>query len=289
MRLDGKVIVVTGASGGIGWATCRRLAAEGASVLALSRTRPVDTVGSDDGITTGKGQARFVQTDVADQAAVAPAVRKALQLHRRIDGLFVNAGVLHAGTALDTSEHDWADSLEVNLTAVWRTVRAVVPAMLAHGSGGSVVVNSSVQGSRGIAGFAAYTASKFGAVGLVQTLAQELGPHSIRVNSVLPTSVNTPMINGAEHRHRMTKGSGSAAEQQALYRAGHLMPVGWIEPEDVANAVLWLLSDESRFVTGVNLPVDPATSPRRSPPERQPRRASSRAGRGCASSARAAG
>lgn len=92
--------------------------------------------------------------------------------------------------------------------------------------------------------------------GLVQALAQELGPDSIRVNSVLPTSVDTPMINGEEHRRRMTSGSGSMDEQQALYRAGHLMPVGWIQPQDVANAVLWLLSDESRYVTGVNLPID---------------------------------
>jgi len=256
VRLESKVILVTGGSGGIGWATCRRLAEEGASVFAVSRSRPVGMSGAADEIRVGPGRVRFAQADVADQIAVGQATQDAVQRYGKLDGLFANAGVLHSGTALETSEDSWADSLEVNLTAVWRTVRAVVPAILAHGAGGSVVMNSSVQGSRGIAGFAAYTASKFGAVGLVQALAQELGPDSIRVNSVLPTSVDTPMINGEEHRRRMTSGSGSMDEQQALYRAGHLMPVGWIQPQDVANAVLWLLSDESRYVTGVNLPID---------------------------------
>ena len=255
MRLQQKVVLVTGASGGIGWATCERLASEGARVVGTSRRRPQALAGSDV-LRVGPGEVRFVPGDVTSQASLGSVVEEAVDAYGRLDGVFANAGVLHAGGVLDATEAEWAASVEVNLTAVWRTVRAAVPAMLAAGRGGSVVVNSSVQGRRGIAGFGAYTATKFGAVGLAQALAQDLAAHSIRVNSVLPTSVDTPMINGAEHRRRMTGGSDSHEDQQALYRGAHLLPIGWIDPVDVANAVLWLLSEESRYVTGVDLPVD---------------------------------
>jgi NAD(P)-dependent dehydrogenase (short-subunit alcohol dehydrogenase family) len=249
MRVQNKVVVVTGASSGIGLSTCERLAAEGAHVMALSRSK---AMGLDDGqtIALGAGEVTFVTTDVTDEAAITNAVDVTMRRHGRIDGLFANAGVLHSGASIDATEDEWNRTMDINLTSVWRTVRAVAPVMVAAGSG-SIVLNSSINGQRAIGGFSAYTASKFGVIGLGQALAQEVGPAGVRVNSVLPTSTQTPMIDNPAHTERM---GGEA--QQAFYRSGHMLPVGWIDPTDVANAVLWLLSDEARYITGVSLPVD---------------------------------
>ena len=162
-----------------------------------------------------------------------------------------SGGVFAPGETGRGDGRHWHDTIAVNLTGVWNSVRAVAPAIQAGGEGGSIVVNSSVNGGRAIPGWSAYTASKFGVIGLAGSLAQELGPERIRVNCVLPTSVDTPMINNPAHASRM-----GGEQQQALYRSGHALPVGWIEAQDVANAVLWLMSDSSRFVTGVSLPID---------------------------------
>ncbi|MFO6453023.1 MULTISPECIES: SDR family oxidoreductase [unclassified Aeromicrobium] len=250
LDLSGRVVVVTGAAGGIGWTTCLTLAEAGASVVALAR-RVAEAPGPGHALPVGAGEVWSEEADVTDTASVARAVDAAMLRYGRIDGLFANAGVLYPGETVTGDDRHWHDTIAVNLTGVWNTVRAVAPAIQAGGEGGSIVVNSSVNGDRAIPGWSAYTASKFGVIGLAGSLAQELGPERIRVNCVLPTSVDTPMINNPAHTSRM-----GGDQQQALYRSGHALPVGWIEAQDVANAVLWLMSDSSRFVTGVSLPID---------------------------------
>lgn len=251
MRMQDKVVIVTGASGGIGWRTCERLVEEGAHVVALSRRAPVEGMESGRPHHVEAGEVTFVETDVTDEGSISQAVDFALRRHGRIDGLFANAGVLHRGGTIETSEADWQQTMDVNLTAVWRTARAIAPIMIDGNQGGSIVINSSVNGQRAIAGFAAYTASKFGVIGLAQALAQEVGDAGVRVNTIMPTSTETPMISNPAHRARM---GGDA--QQEFYRSSHVLPVGWIDPLDVANGALWLLSDESRRVTGICLPID---------------------------------
>lgn len=250
LDLTGRTVVVTGAAGGIGWTTSLTLAHAGACVVALAR-RVAEVSGPGQVHPVGAGEVWTLEADVTDTASISRAVDAAMLRHGRIDGLFANAGVLHPGDAVTADDRHWHDTIAVNLTGVWNTVRAVAPAIRATGEGGSIVVNSSVNGGRAAAGWAAYSASKFGVIGLAGSLAQELGPEGIRVNCVLPTSVDTPMVNSPAHTARM-----GGDRQQELYRRGHALPVGWIEAQDVANAVLWLMSDASRYVTGVSLPID---------------------------------
>ncbi|MTB89006.1 SDR family oxidoreductase [Aeromicrobium senzhongii] len=250
LDLSGRIAVVTGAAGGIGWTTCLTLAQAGAAVVALAR-RVAEAPGPGHVMPVGDGEIWTAEADVTDTASVARAVDAAMLRYGRIDGLFANAGVLYPGETVTGDDQHWHETIAVNLTGVWNTVRAVAPAIRAGGEGGSIVINSSVNGERAAAGWSAYSASKFGVVGLAGSLAQELGPERIRVNCVLPTSVDTPMINNPAHTARM---GGEA--QQALYRSGHALPTGWIEAQDVADAVLWLMSDRSRYVTGASLPID---------------------------------
>lgn len=254
LDLTGKVLLVTGASSGIGRSTVNLLASCGAVVVAVSRSGTPSTPTSVDGAFRA-GAVTWRPADVTSQAsldAVAAEVRAACG---GLDGFFANAGVLHGATLVETTDEQWDATMAVNLTGVWRTFKAFVPLMEGRPSG-SVVVNSSVNGRRAAGGWGAYSASKFGVLGLAQTLAMEIGPQGHRVNSVLPTSVDTPMINGVEHRSRMTGGGAEVEDQLELYRAGHVLPVGWIEAADVARAVAWLLSDQTKQLTGVELPID---------------------------------
>ncbi|MCR6671353.1 SDR family oxidoreductase [Devosia ginsengisoli] len=262
MRLEGKVVVVTGAGGGIGSATCARLLDEGASIAALDRWSEQSLATADlapRGTVSAQAAGRIValDADVTDATALEAAVAAAGTALGEIDGAFLNAGILRGGNLQTTTDKDWQDTLDVNLTGVWKSARAVTGAMRAHGRGGSVVITSSISGLRGAQDFAAYAAAKHGVVGLMRSMAQELGPLGIRVNTLHPTSVDTPMVNSLEHAQRWTKSTGGTmADLEAIYRARHLLPVAWLDPRDIANAVLWLLSDEARYVTGVTLPLD---------------------------------
>jgi NAD(P)-dependent dehydrogenase (short-subunit alcohol dehydrogenase family) len=156
------------------------------------------------------------------------------------------------------SEHIWQDMIDINLTGVWHSVKAAVPHILSGGRGGSIVLTSSVGGMKAHPHTGHYIAAKHGVVGLMRTFAVELGPHSIRVNSIHPTQVNTPMaMNDATFRlfapHKEKPGPEDFAPVSQMM---HTLPVPWVEPEDISNAVLFFASDESRYVTGVQLPVD---------------------------------
>jgi (+)-trans-carveol dehydrogenase len=177
----------------------------------------------------------------------------------RLDIVVANAGIGNGGNTLDkTSEQDWQDMIDVNLSGVWKTVKAGVPHLLAGGRGGSIILTSSVGGLKAYPHTGHYIAAKHGVVGLMRTFAVELGQHSIRVNSVHPTNVNTPMFmnEGTMKLFRPDLESPGPDDLAVAAQFMHVLPVGWVEPMDISNAVLFLASEEARYVTGLTLTVD---------------------------------
>jgi SDR family mycofactocin-dependent oxidoreductase len=277
-RVEGKVVLITGAARGQGRSHALRFAAEGADVVAVDlgpTVEGVDAVGSvpyglpdasdlDETAVLVRGLGRravAVTADVRDQAALEKAVAIARDELGGLDIVCANAGILSSGPLLELTPDQWHDTLEINLTGVWHTIRAAAPALIDRG-GGAIVATNSLAGLKGVRGSAAYASAKHGLVGLVRSAAHELGPHRIRVNGVHPTSVATPMVhNPAMSRAlRPDLDDPSIEDTAAVRQAAHLLPIPWIEPEDVSNAVLWLASDEARYVTGVALPVDAGAS-----------------------------
>ncbi len=271
-RVEGKVAFITGAARGQGRAHAVRLAQEGADIIAIDICKPIagflmppstpeDLAKTADLV---KGHNRRIVTaeiDVRDYQALKAAVDSAVQQLGRLDVIVANAGISHAGDTLDkTSERDWQDMIDVNLSGVWKTVKAGVPHILAGGRGGSIVLTSSVSGFKAYAfpHLGHYVAAKHGVVGLMRTFAVELGQHMIRVNSVHPTHVNTPMVmnEGAYKMVRPDLENPGPDDVAPFFQMSHTLPIPWVEPEDISNAVLFFASDESRYITGVTLPID---------------------------------
>ena len=259
-EFGGKVAFVTGAAHGQGRASALALAREGASVLAFDVARPLAYPGYGMGtpadLESLAGECRRLGSgceayagDVRDDRAVTAAVDLALARFGRIDVLFNNAGICGYGLAHELTEAAWDAMLDINLKGAWLVARRVIPVMLRQGSG-VIINNSSVAGLRGMARLSHYAASKWGLTGLTKSWAIELAPHGIRVNSIHPTGVNTPMNDG------LAELEGLTPRQIAERSAGNLLPVPWIEPEDVAQAVLYLASDRARFMTGAELVLD---------------------------------
>ncbi|MGA9525771.1 MAG: mycofactocin-coupled SDR family oxidoreductase, partial [Myxococcaceae bacterium] len=196
--------------------------------------------------------------DVRDQAALDAVVAEGVKAFGGIDIIVSNAGIANQSGVLELTDAQWQHILSVNLVGAWHAVKAVVPGMIERGRGGSVIFISSTAGLIGAPNQAHYTASKHGLQGLMGTMANELGKHNIRVNTVNPGMVNTEMA----MNERLLKAYIPGVENPTLDDVARvfgglaLLPVAWVEPEDVANAVLWLASDESRFVTGISIPVD---------------------------------
>jgi (+)-trans-carveol dehydrogenase len=198
---------------------------------------------------------------VRDYEALKAAVDSGVEQLGRLDVIVANAGISHAGDTLDkTSEPDWQDMIDVNLSGVWKTVKAGVPHILAGGRGGSIVLTSSVNGFKAYTfpRLGHYVAAKHGVVGLMRTFAVELGQHMIRVNSVHPTFVNTPMVlnEGLYKLVRPDLENPGPDDLAPFCQMFHTLPIPWVEAEDISNAVLFLASDESRYITGVTLPID---------------------------------
>ncbi len=268
-RLDNKVVLVTGAARGQGRAICLRMAEEGADVVALDSLADVASVqypmaSADDLATTVKhveatGR-RIVarQADVRDFAAVQAVVGEGLDTFGAVDVVCANAGIASFGPTWELSEASWQDMIDINLTGVWHTVKAAVPSMIAAGKGGSIVITSSTAGLKGMANIAHYTAAKHGLVGLMRTLANEVAPHRIRVNTVHPTNVATDMIlNDSTFRlFRPDIPNPSQDDMVEAMTSLNALPVPWVEAVDVANVAVFLASDEARYITGVALPID---------------------------------
>jgi SDR family mycofactocin-dependent oxidoreductase len=246
------------------------LAAEGADIIAVDICRPIEHVvypaATPEDLAETVAQVerlgrRIVasQVDVRDYDALQAAVDAGVQELGRLDIAVANAGIGNAGNKLHKiPEHIWRDMIDVNLSGVWKSVKAAVPHILAGGRGGSIILTSSVGGMKAHPHTGHYIAAKHGVVGLMRTFAVELGQHSIRVNSVHPTQVNTPMaLNDATFRLFAPDKENPGPEDFApVSQMMHTLPVPWVEPEDISNAVLFFASDESRYVTGVQLPVD---------------------------------
>jgi SDR family mycofactocin-dependent oxidoreductase len=263
--LDGKVALITGAARGQGRSHALRLAEEGAEIIAVDICDHIDSVPfsmgtGDDLAETAKmveNLDRRIVTcvaDVRDSAQLTGAVETGLSEFGHIDVVCANAGIASMGLTWELTEEQWQDVIDVNLTGVWKTIKAVVPTLIEQGTGGSIVITSSMAGEKGLAGIAHYTATKHAVIGLMRSLVNEVSPYSIRVNCVCPTTVNTPMIqNDAFYQYT---GGTTAEEMGAVFQALNALPVPWVEAVDISNAVLFLASDESRYVTGLSLWVD---------------------------------
>ena len=267
-RLQDKVALITGAARGMGRAHAVRLAQEGADIVAvdLARDEPglAYSQGTPDELTEtvalveGAGRKALARTaDVRDQAALDAIVAEATETFGGIDILVSNAGISSQAAATDLTDADWERVLGVNLVGAWHAAKAVIPGMVERGRG-SIVFISSVAGLQGAPHQAHYVASKHGIQGLVGALANELGPQGIRVNSVNPGTVDTEMaLNDHLLRNYFPDLANPTKDDAAgAFGTFTLLPVPWVQPEDVSNAVLWLASDEARYVTGIAIPVD---------------------------------
>jgi SDR family mycofactocin-dependent oxidoreductase len=259
-EFTGKVAFVTGAAHGQGRATALALAGEGARIAAFDLARPLSypgyTMGSPSELDSLAASCAEVGSeclgfsgDVRDDTAITAAVDATVSLFGRIDILFNNAGICAYGLAHELTEDAWDTMLDINLKGAWLVARRVIPIMMRQRSG-VIINNSSIAGLRGMGRLSHYSASKWGLTGLTKSWAIELAPYGIRVNSIHPTGVNTPMNDG------LAALEGLTPKEIAERSAGNLLPVPWIEPEDVANAVLYLASDRARYVTGAPLVID---------------------------------
>ncbi|MGW0160763.1 mycofactocin-coupled SDR family oxidoreductase [Mycobacterium sp. NPDC003323] len=272
-RVEGKVAFITGAARGQGRSHAVRLAEEGADIIAIDIAGPirpgVDTAipasTPDDLAETAnlvKGLNRRIVTaevDVRDAAAVKAAVDSGVEQLGRLDIVVANAGIGNGGDVLhETSELDWDEMIDINLSGVWKSVKAAVPHIISGGQGGSIVLTSSVGGLKAYPHCGNYVAAKHGVVGLMRGFAVELGQHNIRVNSVHPTHVSTQMLHneGTFKMFRPDLENPGPDDMAPICQLFHTLPIPWVDAVDISNAVLFLASDEARYVTGVTLPVD---------------------------------
>lgn len=275
--LQGKVAFVTGVGRGQGRSHALHLADEGVDIIGIDalvpyESIPYDMASADDLDETREliektGQrAILFKADVRDRAAVQAAVDAGIKEFGRVDLVAANAGISPPGAKLwDIPQSEWDDVIAVNLTGVFNTLAATVPAIRAGKRGGSIVVTSSGAGLRAVQHLSDYSASKWGVIGLALTLANEVAPEHIRVNVLAPGTVATPMVTANVKQFpvfRPDLESPTLEDCKPAFSA--MMPMGlpWVEPEDISRALVWLLSDEARYVTGVVLPVDQGSANR---------------------------
>lgn len=270
-RMEGKVVLVTGAARGQGRAHAVRLAQEGADVIAVDSCAGIDTVVGkyppatredldQTVVEVEKAGGRIVArvADVRDQAGLDAAVAGGVDELGGLDGVVANAGIASYGRAWELDEATWQDMIDVNLTGVWHTAKAAIPRLIDAGRGGAMVFTSSIGGFKGIQQVGHYVSAKHGLVGLMRNLANELAPYRVRVNTVHPTNVDTHMIQNPGTWGMFAPGDPEPTQDKAVagFTSLNALEVPWIESVDVANAVLFLLSDEARYITGATLPVD---------------------------------
>ncbi len=269
-RVEGKVAFITGAARGQGRSHAVTLAREGADIIAVDIAAQIASVPypmatpEDLAETVKEVEAldrRIVatQADVRDFEALKAAVDDGVAQLGRLDIVVANAGIGALGASLAKMDSKtWQDTIDINLTGVWLSAKAGIPHLIAGGRGGSIVLTSSVGGVKGFEGAGHYVAAKHGVIGLMRTLALEMAHQKIRVNTIMPTQVNTPMaVNEGTFRLFRPDLENPTIDDFAVASAmTNPLQVPWMEPEDISNAVLFLACDESRYITGVALPVD---------------------------------
>jgi (+)-trans-carveol dehydrogenase len=269
--LDGKVAFITGVARGQGRSHAVRLAAEGADIIGVDALRDYPTITYRMGTQEDLDEtARLVEkagrrmvarvADVRDRAALAAAVSDGTEAFGRLDIVSANAGISPPGAPLWTlSPEEWDDVIGVNLTGVFNTLAVTVPPMLAAGNGGSIIVTSSGAGLKTFQNLSSYNASKFGVIGLARTLANELATQRIRVNVIAPGTVGTPMVTANEAQFPLFRPDLENPTLEDCKSAfASMMPMGepWVEPEDISNMLVFLASDNARYITGTVFPVD---------------------------------
>lgn len=267
-RLENKVAFITGGARGQGRAIAAKLASEGASIALCdvperSGYLPYETATSDDLEATSRlirssgRQCLSAMVDVRDEAGLAEFAQRVMHELGRIDVVCANAGVVNWASSLSMPEAAWQEVIDINLTGVWKTIKATAPHLIRRGEG-SIVITTSTNSREPLRNIAAYVASKHGALGLMRVFALELGEHGIRVNAVAPGLVATPMSDNPAV-YQMALGRADASREDYI-RAGHnwtaLSGRNALSASDVADAVMWLASDESRHVTGIEINID---------------------------------
>ncbi|RAY17114.1 SDR family mycofactocin-dependent oxidoreductase [Actinomadura craniellae] len=267
--LEGRVAFITGVARGQGRAHAVRLAREGADIIGVDICAPIETMTYPNASEADLAETislvekegrRMVgrKADVRDYAGLSAAFQEGLAEFGRVDIIICNAGIIRMGEESDDFLADWNDVIDTNLTGVFHTVRAAVPALRAGGRGGSIVITSSTAGLKGSASLnssgCAYTAAKRGIVGLMQNLALELAPESIRVNTIHPTGVVSGMTQNEAMAQLMEQ--AAAGGENGISGMLNALPIEMLQAEDIANAVAFLVSDEAKFITGVQWPLD---------------------------------
>ncbi|NLU81683.1 mycofactocin-coupled SDR family oxidoreductase [Rhodococcus sp. HNM0569] len=262
-EFDGKVAFVTGAARGQGRSHAVRLAREGAAIVAIDVCAPVSDYNSyapataedlDETVRLVEAEGGRIlarRADVRDSAQLAQVVADGVAEFGRLDVVIANAGICNWSRFWEMPDDQWETLIDVNLTGVWKTLKASVPAMIEAGNGGSIVVVSSVAGIKPIPGQANYAAAKSGLVGLTQAAAKELGEYRIRVNSVHPYGVDTPMGTDQGSLKMLEAHPQFAASLGTILTESPLATV-----DDISDAVLWIASDKAHTVTATQLTVD---------------------------------
>ena len=267
-RMEGKVALITGAARGQGRSHAVRLAEEGADIIAIDVCEQIDGVlypMSNEAdmqetvrLVTALGRRiSWHKADVRDDDILKAAIDAGVAELGRLDVVAANAGISgNFGAVHELSRESWDMMLGIDLTGVWNTCRFAVPHMLE--SGGSIAITSSAAGLHAIPGIGHYVSAKHGLVGLMRSLALELGANRIRVNSIHPTQVDTPMLMNdyCYQLFRPDLPNPTKADIADVSQSMHVLPVPWVDPVDISNAILFLASDEGRYITGVALAVD---------------------------------
>lgn len=273
-RVEGQVALVTGAARGQGRSHAIKLAEEGADVILVDVPHEIVDVAypmgtADELDQTAKDvenlgrKAIVVHADVRDLDVLTTEVDRAVTSLGRLDIVSANAGIAsNPFLSQDIPDNTWRQMIDINLTGVWHTTKVAIPHILAGERGGAIVLTSSAAGLKGYAQISHYSAAKHGVVGLMRSLALELAPHRVRVNSLHPTQVNTPMIQneGTYKIFNPHLDNPSREDFEIASTTTNALPIPWVESSDVSNALLFLVSDDARYITGAAIPVDAGTT-----------------------------
>ncbi len=268
-RVAGKVAFITGAARSQGRSHAIRLAQEGADIIAIDIAGPVKSVTGyppateeDLAETVKEVEAldrRIVahKADVRDTAGLRQALDDGVAQLGKLDIVCANAGIFQTSPALELDDAGWQETIDINLTGVWNTAKVALPHLIAN-NGGSIIMTSSLAGLKALGNSIHYNTAKHGVVGIMRSLANEFAQYNIRVNSVHPTTVNTIMIQNEQVWGLFQPDNPHPTRESAapVFQALNALPIPWVEPVDISNAVLFLASDEARYITGVTLPVD---------------------------------
>ncbi|MDJ0490923.1 mycofactocin-coupled SDR family oxidoreductase [Rhodococcus qingshengii] len=271
--LQGKVAFITGAARGQGRSHALRLSAEGAKIIATDVCAPVGTVSYNTGtldeleetkrlVEAAGGEIAIGAADVRDRDGLTRILDEGLTRFGHVDIVCANAGIAEVVPSSSMTDERWNEMIDINLSGAWRTVNVALPHMVKQATGGSVIFTGSVQSVRGMPGLSHYVASKHGIAGLTKSLGNELAEYNIRVNAVLPGNTRTPMMENETMMRVFVPGSDSPSKEEygAASRSMMALPMDWIEPEDISNAVAFLASDQSRCITSSLLSVDAGMS-----------------------------